>query len=69
MTTIDDSEQVARHTVRRRRLAPFDFARAEAAVRELLLAIGEDPTARGCRTRLVSPRPMRRCCRAVHRSE
>lgn len=30
-------------------LAPFDFERAEAAVRELLLAIGEDPDREGLR--------------------
>ena len=34
-------------------LAPFDHPRAEAAVRELLIAIGEDPDREGCST----PRP------------
>ncbi len=33
----------------RRPVAPFDAARAEAAVRELLLAIGEDPDREGLR--------------------
>ncbi len=49
MTTIDDSEQVADTQSGGVARRPFDFARAEAAVRELLLAIGEDPDREGLR--------------------
>ena len=50
MTMTDDSEplidaQVGDGVARR----PFDLARAEAAVRELLLAVGEDPDREGLR--------------------
>ena len=54
MTMTDGSESVAEATLTDATPAgaarrPFDFARAEAAVRELLLAVGEDPDREGLR--------------------
>jgi GTP cyclohydrolase I len=42
--TIDRISQEPRHTI-----PPFDHARAEAAIRELLIAVGEDPDREGVR--------------------
>ncbi|QHN20050.1 GTP cyclohydrolase I FolE [Gordonia amarae] len=45
----EDSEPLADATPAGAARRPFDFARAEAAVRELLLAVGEDPDREGLR--------------------
>ena len=57
---------------RRRRPAPVDFARAEAAVRELLIAVGEDPDRDGlkatpARVARVLRRDLRRPARRPRR--
>ena len=49
MTMTEDSEPLADATPAGAARRPFDFARAEAAVRELLLAVGEDPDREGLR--------------------